>query len=192
LEDAFEITIRPARPSDASAIAQVNVATWRDTYVGILSDDSLTEMNDIRAAGRWSRTISDLRPGESFFVADWEGQIVGFAQGGRPRGGAQPSKSGDGRYGELYTLYVDPCFQNMGIGTALFSALADGLRQVGYDALCLMALTQSLRSRGFYESLGGLAEQDIPCVVMGQPVSETLYVWEDLDVLLARLEAVGG
>ena len=33
------ITLRPARPGDAAAIAKVHVETWRATYAGIVPDE---------------------------------------------------------------------------------------------------------------------------------------------------------
>ena len=37
----FEITVREAEPTDAIGLARVQVETWRDAYVGVLSDDCL-------------------------------------------------------------------------------------------------------------------------------------------------------
>ena len=45
----FEITVREAEPTDAIGLAGVQVETWRDAYVGVLSDDALIDLDEMQA-----------------------------------------------------------------------------------------------------------------------------------------------
>ena len=57
--------LRPARPSDAAAIARIYVAGWQDAYPGLLPDRLLVGMRRTDGrAGRWARTIRHPARGE--------------------------------------------------------------------------------------------------------------------------------
>ncbi len=187
----FEIVIRPVRPTDASGIARVQVDAWRDAYVGLLPDDLLIGMSEVRAAQRWARIIQTETDPRRFSVATCERKVVGFCQGGPVRSDSGLESVAVGT-GEIYVLYVDPNFQGNGIGTALFFAVADHLRDLGFRSARLLTLSGNRGAQGFYESLGGRAGEDVPSVVMGTPTAETPFEWDDLDALLDRLdEALG-
>ena len=49
----MNFTIRPARIDDASAIALVQVESWRTTYAGIVPDDYLASLNVELRAQSW-------------------------------------------------------------------------------------------------------------------------------------------
>jgi GNAT superfamily N-acetyltransferase len=171
-----DIRIRPARVGDAAGIARVQVECWRDAYVGILPDKLLINLNDVRAASRLVQQIGALDDSSLFVVALWRRSVVGFCQGGGQRRGAFPLVEAHDT-GEIFTLYVDPNFQGLGIGTAL---------------LTISTLTGNHGARRFYETLGGSAGEDLTSVVMGSPTTETPYYWGDMSALLTRLDAAIG
>src|SRR5579862_5716004 len=122
------VRLRPARPSDARAIARIHVETWRSAYPGMVPDQTLIGMTVDGKAASWRRALSRLPTREIMLLAEVEGegpgsQVVGFASAGPNR---------DGRLafaGEVQTLYVLPDWQNQGIGRQLlqgcFARLAD-------------------------------------------------------------------
>ncbi|MBT5267061.1 MAG: GNAT family N-acetyltransferase [Rhodospirillaceae bacterium] len=185
-----DIDFRSASVTDAAAIARVQVDTWRDAYVGILPDQCLIDMSDIGAAARWTTAIAENNDPEMFVVAVWNGEVVGFCQGAISEFDVSgpPGAKVDGA-GVIHTLYVDPSFQAQGIGTAMMFCVADRLREVGCRSLMLLVLSENRTGRGFYDKLGGVAGEEIPCVVLGNPTHETPYHWPNIATLLDELEA---
>ncbi|MEO8752622.1 MAG: GNAT family N-acetyltransferase, partial [Casimicrobiaceae bacterium] len=74
-------TIRPATPSDASAIAQVRVNAWRTTYRGLIPDGYLAAMKVEDSAALWSKVLNAAPNTTNTFVAEIDGAVVGFASG---------------------------------------------------------------------------------------------------------------
>ena len=78
--------IRLARLSDASAIADIQVKTWRDTYAGLIPDKMLLGLSRTRHIESWRRILRDTRAEAITRVAEGPGVcIVGFANTGRAR-----------------------------------------------------------------------------------------------------------
>lgn len=42
----FKVSIRRGETVDAIGLARVQIETWRDAYVGILSDDTLIDLDE--------------------------------------------------------------------------------------------------------------------------------------------------
>src|ERR1700754_776360 len=61
------LTIRPARPADAPAVARVYLESWQDTYPGALSNTLLANMTIGGQTGRWRAAICQ---GEHVLVAE--------------------------------------------------------------------------------------------------------------------------
>ena len=52
------ISVRPAKLEDAATLARIYVETWRDTYAGMLPDEMLVNMSEVRHAASWSHELS--------------------------------------------------------------------------------------------------------------------------------------
>lgn len=48
-------SIRAATPNDAALIAGVHVASWRETYAGLLPEAMLSDLSVSDRTGRWAR-----------------------------------------------------------------------------------------------------------------------------------------
>src|SRR5258708_10998674 len=79
--------------------------------------------------------------------------VVGFGSCGLVRDKPEGLDGREIRVGEVYTLYVEPDFQNMGLGRRLLDALFRQLRADGCDTAVLWMLAQN-PTRFFYEGLG--------------------------------------
>ncbi|MDE0174283.1 MAG: GNAT family N-acetyltransferase [Defluviicoccus sp.] len=172
--------LRPARPSDAPAIARIYVAGWQDAYPGLLPDRLLVGMRrtDGRAE-RWARTIRHPARGEKITVAEaGDGTVIGFAGGGpaRARGFAYDA--------EIYTLYVDGDHQDGGVGRRLFSALALDLAAALGPSLIVWVLAGN-PARYFYEALGGRHVGRRAGSFGGAAIEELAFGWPDAAVLAA-------
>jgi len=179
--------IRRASRSDAAAIGRVHVETWQATYAGLLPDSMLVSMSDVRQSAWWSQVLAD--PSEArgvVFVADDEEMgVVGFGSCGPVR---DPPEGLDGReirVGEVYTLYVEPDFQNRGLGRRLLEALFQQLRADRCDTAVLWMLAEN-PTRFFYEGLGGEQVGARIDTLAGVDVEEIAYAWRDLAAPLFR------
>jgi GNAT superfamily N-acetyltransferase len=120
------VTLRPAGPADAEAIARVFVAARRDALPGLADphgfDDTVRFFRDVVAARRQVR------------VAVADGGVTGFVAFGG---------------GEVEHLYVAPGSQGHGLGARLLAlATAEG------TPLELWVFQRNARARAFYERHG--------------------------------------
>lgn len=128
--------IRRASVSDAAEIATVHVRTWQAAYRHVFATDRLADLDIRRRVAGWTRALDE---GESIFVADDDGCIVGFVS----VGGC-----------ELYAIYTLPEAWGGGAGTALMRAAVAELREDGCGEAALWVLEANPRARRFYEREG--------------------------------------
>jgi acetyltransferase (GNAT) family protein len=94
-------SFRQAEVADADVIAVLHVASWRETYSGILPDQFLDELSvEVRSA-MWRGVLGDRT---NVFVAENGNDIVGFGACGRQRNEALREQGFDGEIGALYVL----------------------------------------------------------------------------------------
>lgn len=177
-----EITIRPARPGDASGIAGLDIETWRATYAGLLSASYLVGLSQQRRELGW-RMVIDREPRDVRIAIDAAGAVVGF-------GSCGPSRGERHFPGEVFTLYVAPDRQNEGIGRRLVIALFRRLVASGLDAAIVWVLRDN-PSRFFYERIGGRQVSRKPIAVGGKVVEAVAYGWRDLPGFLAAVANEG-
>jgi ribosomal protein S18 acetylase RimI-like enzyme len=176
------IKIREATPDDAAGIARVHVESSRTTYGGLLPEETLAAMTFEKRLSNWSKTLGGGEGGEFVFVAEAEGQIVGFASGG-------PERAGDADFdGELYTVYILPEWQRLGVGRRLALALAERLARLGFRAMMLWVLEENPACR-FYESLGGARVREEEIERGRRALKKVAYGWSDIGALTERLRA---
>ena len=168
------LTIRAAQPKDAAAIARIHVDAWRSAYPGLISDAVLVGMSHRNQSVQWARSLGRRQPRESVLVGvDGAAGLIGFGNCGPVRVRGTPAK------GEVYTLYVDPDHQGMGVGSALLTALFETLAEAGMSSAIVWVLSLN-PSRFFYEAMGGrrFAERDER--LWGTVLRETGYVWTQI------------
>ncbi len=180
------ISLRPARPGDAAAIAKVHVETWRAAYAGIVPDTYLVSMTESKQALMWNNMIRRAAAPEAVLAAESTdvpgGRIVGFGS----CGGARRQSGG----GEIFTLYVAPDWQGQGIGRLLLEALFARLHESSLNQAVIWVLSDN-PARFFYEAMGGrrVAERHEPFT--GVRLEEAAYAWDDLGACLAARDDAG-
>jgi ribosomal protein S18 acetylase RimI-like enzyme len=170
------IRARAAREADAQKIADIYIETWRTTYAGSLPDRVLIGMSNERQAVYWTRAIRS--GGEIVGVAeDDEAGIVAVGSAGTNRSRSSTLE------GEVYTLYVQPDFQNQGIGEQLLAFLFGEIKTRGLRSAVIWVLAAN-PSRFFYETMGGKRVGEREEEMWGVKLREIAYGWPDLDAAL--------
>jgi ribosomal protein S18 acetylase RimI-like enzyme len=152
------VEIRRASVSDAAEIAAVHVRTWQAAYQHVFGTERLAHLDIPRRVAGWTRALEE---GESIFVADDDGRVVGFVSVGAC---------------ELYAIYTLPEAWGSGAGPALMRAAVAQLREDGCADAFLWVLEDNPRARRFYEREGweldgGRKEDDF----LGVRVAEVRY-----------------
>ncbi|MBS4174670.1 GNAT family N-acetyltransferase [Bacillus sp. FJAT-49736] len=136
----MNFTIRKMRLEDIPHIQKVAKISWDSTYEGIIPksvQESFlkTAYNDEMMKRRYE--------GSLIFVAEVEGEVIGFANFSRLK------ENGEA---ELGAVYLYPQFQGQGIGTAL---LKEGINSLGnVKELYINVEKDNLIGKNFYKAKG--------------------------------------
>jgi GNAT superfamily N-acetyltransferase len=128
------VRVRPARPEDAAAVAEVHVRTWQAAYEHVFGAEKLARIDTPERRGRWERWLAE---GEHVWVAEEDDRVVGFVWIGDSRD--------DDAGGELFAIYVLPEAWGSGVGPGLMAVGADALRE-RYESSILWVLEDNPRA----------------------------------------------
>ena len=119
-----DVSVRPARPSDAPAVARVQLATWQAAYADVLPAAALAlDPADVSAA--WEQAVGAPPSPHHRVLVALEGQeVVGFAAC-EPA----PDEDLDEPAAELTALLVEPRWGRRGHGSRLVAAAVDLWRE---------------------------------------------------------------
>jgi GNAT superfamily N-acetyltransferase len=180
------LTIRPATADDARAIAKVRIDTWRSAYRGVVPDAYLDAMDVDQSIALWDRVLAADGSAASIYVADRDGEVIGFAAANRLQ---EPKHGLDA---ELSAAYVRREFQRGGVGRRLVEAVARAQRAKGAKGLIVWAISGNKAARAFYEALGGTLIVEQPFEWDGVPLTEAGYAFADIDALIRACETDDG
>ena len=176
LRQPWARAVRPARPDDAAAIARIHVDTWRSTYAGLLPDRYLVKMSMTRWAAHWSGVLDRPNGAEKVIVvSETPVGVVGFSSLGPARGDRSPLARQT--YGEIYTLYVEPDHQGVGLGRLLLEGGLALLADAGFPGAVVWVLDGN-PSRFFYRALGAQYASERGSRFAGAAVRELGYRWD--------------
>lgn len=137
----MDISVRPAKPSDADCLARI--------YNHYVSSTCVTfETEPVPAAEMAQRLLGTTNASLPWLVAEGSGTIVGYAYASRWR-----SRNGY-RYSVESTVYLDPRHMGEGIGTHLYSALIAAVRALSMHAVIGGIALPNDASIGLHERLG--------------------------------------
>jgi len=159
-----DVVIRRATVADASVIAAVRIDSWRATYRGIIPDDYLDGMKVEDSTAIWSRILSATSSAANVFVAEVDGEVLGFAAG------MTLKEARLGYDSELTAIYLEPSVQRAGIGRRLVAHVAATLASAGANNMLVWVLAENRQARQFYEMLGA------------ELLVEQLFSWDGLDL----------
>jgi ribosomal protein S18 acetylase RimI-like enzyme len=143
------LTVRRARPDDASEMARVIVRAWRETYRGIVPDHVLDDPGFQSARERfWTAALTDPRYRRNrIAVAERDGVMIGVAMSGPVDDPAVEWTQ------HLYVLYVVAAEHGSGAGPALLDAVVDPDEDVA-----LWVADPNPRAQAFYRRHGFVAD----------------------------------
>ena len=164
------VIIRPAAKRDAQEISRVYVQTWQDTYLGLVPFGYLYGMSPISLERDFENNLNNGQ--DINYVAEDNGKIVGFVNGGDER------KGDCIYYGEIYALYVLKNYQRHGIGTGLVTALVSELNAYGIYSMMVRVLSHN-PYRHFYEKINGVFLHKKRRRFAGEMLEISAYGWID-------------
>ncbi|MEH7236803.1 GNAT family N-acetyltransferase [Bacillus sp. JJ1562] len=163
--------IRKAILSDSKGIAKVHVDSWRTTYSGIVPDEFLDQLSYESREKMWKRGIPN---GHVIVAENEQGEIVGFACGGKERSGNYENYQG-----ELYAIYIFQEYQGQGLGKKLVVPVVNQLLDKKINTMLVLVLEEN-KSCLFYEALGARKLDTVEVEIGGRILKEAVYGWEDI------------
>src|SRR3954452_3946 len=162
------ISIRRARTADASALAGVFDAAWREAYLGVIPGVALSRMM-ARRGPRWWRAAVDR--GRPLAILDVHDKVAGYVSYGLCRDRSLPAD------GEVDELYLSPEYQGLGFGKRLFKAVRNDLDDRGAKRVAVWCLADNERGADFYRRLGGRVVAETTERFAGAGLVKSCYVF---------------
>ncbi len=162
----LNVLVRPAVASEAGGIVQIHIRCWQENFRGLIDDKALRAID----ANAWLLRQEERLRSRACFVAEADGQLVGFGECGPVRDKAY------GSAGEIHSLFVSPGAQGGGVGHALFMKLREELERQGFRRLIVKTMRDSPESREFYERQGCRWEGESSFEFAGRSYPEAVYV----------------
>ena len=164
----------------------MHVASWRETYSGLLPDKMLSSLSIETRAAAWAKIMREpATAGASvIYLAEHAGIIIGFGSCGAQRTDTLKAKGYDG---EVSAIYVLREFQKRKIGTHLLGAMSSDLSSRGFKSAALWVLRDNLKARRFYEHYGGEVIAEREDLRDGTALVELAYGWPELKELNRRV-----
>lgn len=146
------VRVRLGTPADAEAAGAVFLACWHESYADLLPAPVRARYDEAGAVALWRRILATAPDG--VLVAD----VPGAGPRGVTRFGADPDDAAGPRVGHVFSLYVHPDAQGLGLGKALLSAATDVLRTAGNAEATMWVFAGNAAARAFYGSQGWLPD----------------------------------
>lgn len=177
------IRLRRAAPADAAALGALHVASWHETYAGILPDEMLADLSVEARSAMWGKVLHDPAAfgDTAVFLAEDGNRMIGFGSCGRQR---DTTLADAGFSGEIGAIYVLRSHQNRGTGRAILAAMSGFLSALGHEAASLWVLRENGPARTFYEALGGEIIGEKTDEQAEATLIEVAYGWRDLSSLV--------
>lgn len=135
------LVTRPAVADDVPGLARVHVASWRETYRGVMPDSVLDDDGLVARRERfWTAALTDERyRANRVATTTSDGTVVGVAMSGPPLDDDATWQQ------QLYVLYTYRAIHGRGAGAALLRAVLDPS-----DDAALWVADPNPRAQAFY------------------------------------------
>lgn len=138
-----DVSVRPALPDDAAAVAETTVLAWRTAYADLLPPEVLAGLDRRSATATWRDAILD--PGPNLLLVACAGRdVVGYVSTG----------PGEGPGAELGQIEIRPDHRRQGHGSRLLAAAVSHLMAQGYVSVLTWAGESDRARTAFLDSAG--------------------------------------
>ncbi|MCE2950570.1 MAG: GNAT family N-acetyltransferase [Alphaproteobacteria bacterium] len=144
------VVLKKATKDDVEAIAQIHIASWKETYHPFFPKSYLEKLSLEEKITQWTSYFKTSDQDDfSVYMAFHEQTPVGFISFG-------PSRDRDlAKDGEIYALYLSPSHWGMGIGYNLFCTAHQEMLSNGATGTHLWALEENSQALCAYKRWGG-------------------------------------
>ena len=143
------VSVREARANDLAAVVEVFLACWRGSYADLLPAEVRDLYTVNSATAMWRRA-----PLDRMLVSDVDDRgVLGVT-----RFGPDPDEPAAGH---VFSLYVHPGAQGLGLGRELLTAAAGRLRADGFAEATLWVFEGNASARHFYAGQGWMQDGGI-------------------------------
>ncbi len=170
----LEPRLRPGTAADLAAITALHLASWRDSYRGLLPAAYLDGPLAADLAAKWRHKLVETpAPRSLLLLAEArDGELLGFLYAcADPR---QP----DSAY--IDNLHVRPETRGGGLGARLLRRAAAELPGLGYRGAHLRVFVDNAAAVRFYQRHGGRIVARAQEQLMGHPAETYRIAWTDL------------
>jgi L-amino acid N-acyltransferase YncA len=167
------LAIRRARADESDTIAEVHVQSWQESYRGLIPQFVLDGLSLPDRKRAWREIFAELGR-YPVYVAEEDGAMVGFANGGTSRSEAL------GQEMEVYAIYLLARAQRRGIGSKLLKTVMRDFIAAGKKSAGLWVLRDNAIARRFYEKLGAFPVAERIERRPDYERAEIGYAWTDL------------
>lgn len=161
------ICVREAQDSDYPETTKISVRVWRQAYRGIIDQSFLDNISFAQRLKSRTQWLSE--PARYSLIAAYHNKIIGFCDFGISR---HPHYA----KGEIYTIYVLPEYQRIGVGRLLLQQAINRLTQERLIPCIVIALEQNLSAQQFYEVMGFIFIDKILAHVGDKEYLEKVYI----------------
>lgn len=146
------IMLRTAMIADLEAVTRVFLACWQESYRGVLPKDAIAAMSEERARELWLRVLNAAE-GE-VLVAERLAQQQPGVDGRIELLGMSRFAITQPEVGGVYSLYISPSAQGLGVGSHLLTAASERLSNLGAKEAKLWVFAANATAIAFYRKNG--------------------------------------
>jgi ribosomal protein S18 acetylase RimI-like enzyme len=165
---AADVSVRPARPEDTAAVAEVQVDAWRTNYAPRLPAGTLDGLDETLIEAGWRAAVtSPPSPAHRLLVSTSTGRVSGYVAVGPAEDGDATSEDG-----ELYALTVAPAEQRLGHGSRLVAAAVELLKGNGFRRARIWTFDADSPLHEFLSGAGWESDGAVRVLDMGEDVGQ--------------------
>ena len=158
--------IRPATFEDVSAIAQVHMQSWQESYAHLVYPHIAAEHSLNKRLELWSHVLK--MKNHIVLVAIDEGGIQGFID---------VSLNEEKGIAKIMALYLLKAAQKKGLGKELFEQALEDVHPMQYPQILLNVYAQNTACQ-FFEHMGGICIAEEDASHEGRNLKIRHYLWE--------------
>ncbi len=143
----MEVLIRKVRLGDESALAHIQIESWRAAFEQILGRETLDRVLDPERAEKMYRSLLDEQKGNGYLLTlDGKPHCMAWWDAAR-----DADMQGSA---ELICIHSLPDHWHSGYGGMMMERILGDIRDAGYPDVELWVFRDNIRARRFYEAYG--------------------------------------